>query len=212
MRIRNEQRGSFRLLVFSIVWLAAFQVFAVSSHAAKKFEKKECLDCHTKFAQKYLGMKDVHQVVKEKKCEECHIRHGIVPKLLLKETGTALCVKCHGKDKIGMGKKFVHTALKAGNCTQCHTPHASEGRKLLRVEGNAVCYTCHKKEAYEKKVVHKVLSEGGCLACHMSHSADEKNLLTKADPQLCLSCHDSGKASFKKAHGGYPVATKRCTT
>lgn len=49
------------------------------------FAQKDCLDCHKKFADQYFSMKNVHSVVKEKKCEGCHLRHGIVPKLLLKK-------------------------------------------------------------------------------------------------------------------------------
>ena len=92
-----------------------------------KFAKKECLDCHKKFADKYLGMKNVHAVVKEKNCEACHLRHGIVPKLLLKKNGNEVCFDCHTKEKIGLGKSNVHSVLKTGKCTVCHDPHASQG-------------------------------------------------------------------------------------
>ena len=51
---------------------------------AGKFARKQCLQCHTEFAAKYLAMQNVHAVVREKKCEDCHLRHGILPKLLLK--------------------------------------------------------------------------------------------------------------------------------
>ncbi|HYA94033.1 MAG TPA: cytochrome c3 family protein, partial [Thermodesulfobacteriota bacterium] len=94
------------------------------------FARKECLDCHKKFAEKYLAMKDVHSVVKEKKCEECHLRHGLVPKLLLKKEGNQICYPCHSKEKIGMNKPNVHTVLKKGKCVQCHNPHASQASYL----------------------------------------------------------------------------------
>src|SRR3990172_10101365 len=68
------------------------------------FQRKECLDCHAPFAKKYFSMKNVHPVVKEKKCEDCHLRHGIIPKLILKKEGNDLCFACHGKEKIGMNK------------------------------------------------------------------------------------------------------------
>ena len=82
----------------------------------KKFVGKNCLDCHKKFTDKYLAMKNVHSVVKEKKCEECHLRHGIVPKLILKKEGNDICYPCHSKEKIGLNKSNVHTALKRGKC------------------------------------------------------------------------------------------------
>src|SRR3972149_3129066 len=70
----------------------------------KKFVQKECLDCHKKFADKYMGMKNVHQVVKERKCEDCHLRHGLVPKLILKKEANEVCYTCHTKEKIGVNK------------------------------------------------------------------------------------------------------------
>src|SRR5574342_173765 len=73
--------------------------------------KKDCLDCHKKFADQYLGMKNVHSVVKEKKCESCHLRHGLLPKLLLKKPGNEVCYACHSREKIGLNRKNVHTVL-----------------------------------------------------------------------------------------------------
>ncbi len=142
-------------------------------------------------SDKYMSMKNVHQPVKDKKCEDCHLRHGIIPALILKINGNDLCLKCHTKEKIGLNKPNVHGALKTGLCTQCHNPHASNSPNLLQAEGNEACYQCHKRESFERKFVHKVLTTGGCRACHMAHSSDFKNLLTAADPKLCLGCHKS---------------------
>src|SRR4030043_813657 len=111
--------------------------------AGKKFVSKDCLDCHKKFADKYLVMKNVHPVVKERKCEDCHIRHGLVPKLILKKEGNEICYPCHSKDKVGTNKANVHTALKRGKCVECHNPHASQSSHLLKAEGNQACYQCH---------------------------------------------------------------------
>ena len=176
----------------------------------KRFVQRDCLDCHKKFAEKYFGMKYVHSIVKEKKCEDCHLRHGLVPKLILKKEGNEICYPCHSKEKIGMDKSTVHTALKRGRCSQCHNPHASQASHLLKTEGNEACFQCHKKENYEKKVVHKVGAKG-CTTCHSSHSSDQKDLLVKAEALLCLSCHDSGKEPFKKAHANYPVNQALCS-
>src|SRR5512146_652006 len=156
MSVKKTKYG-IPVLMLLVVVSACLLVSTVPSQGAMQFAQKECLDCHKKFADKYFGMKDVHPIVKEKKCEECHLRHGIVPKLLLKDAGNALCIKCHAKEKIGMNKANVHTALKTGQCTLCHNPHASQGSHLLQAEGNEMCYQCHKRELFEKKVVHQVL-------------------------------------------------------
>jgi predicted CXXCH cytochrome family protein len=114
-------------------------------------------------------------------------------------------VPCSGKDRDK--QKHVHTALK-GKCTTCHNPHACRApspagrgqRSMLPLPQRT--YTAGKWSTF--------LQKGGCSACHLAHSADEKNLLTKPQVALCQSCHDSGGASFKKAHGNYPVETKTC--
>jgi predicted CXXCH cytochrome family protein len=92
----------------------------------RRFVRKECLDCHKEFAEQYLTVKNVHPVVKERKCETCHLRHGMVPKLLLKKKGNEVCYECHSREDIGMNKPKVHTGLKKGKCTLCHNPHASQ--------------------------------------------------------------------------------------
>jgi predicted CXXCH cytochrome family protein len=214
MNLLHQKRKDFIFGTVLLFW--ALILFTAGAEAAQsglklgggaqsgpKFAKKDCLDCHKKFADKYMGMKNVHAVVKEKNCEGCHLRHGIVPKLLLKKDGNEVCFPCHSKEKIGLNKSNVHTVLKRGKCVTCHDPHASSAAHLLKKEGNEACY--------EKKVIHKVQSEKGCTACHAVHSSNEKNLLVKAATPLCLGCHDSGKASFKKSHGGYPVEKAACT-
>ncbi len=211
----DNMQKSRQLFIFGLVVLLGIFVSVFSTgtaRAERTFARKDCSDCHKKFNDKYGSMKYAHTMVKENKCEDCHLRHGIVPKLLLKKDGNQLCLGCHPGDKIGLTKAKVHTPLKGGKCTACHNPHASQGRYLLNSSGNEACYQCHKKEIFEKKVVHKVLLDKGCTACHLAHSSDQDNLLSKAEPKLCLDCHDAKGGAFKKAHGNYPVETKKCTT
>ena len=205
-----------RTLVFLGLILTLAGAAFLSSHGPswaqeRKFERKGCLDCHKKFSEKYLSLKNLHPGMKEGKCEDCHLRHGIVPKLLLKKDGNELCYSCHSKDKIGLNQPKVHTVLKTGKCTSCHNPHGSQGSHLLKAEGPEACYQCHKKEAYQQKVSHAVIQKDGCRACHRPHSSGEPDLLVKAKTPLCLSCHDPGKGPFRKAHGSYPVENSSCT-
>src|SRR6266498_5295243 len=139
---RGEEMTS-RLRGKGIIIGIAALLCAIVFHAAvgkveaqRQFARKDCLDCHTKFAGKYLGMKSVHAIVKDKKCEDCHLRHGVVPKLLLKKEGNELCYTCHAKEKLGMNLPNVHTALKTGQCTICHNPHAAPAANLLKAEGS----------------------------------------------------------------------------
>src|SRR6516225_11174739 len=82
----------------------------------RKLQSKSCIDCHGAFVQKLAPLKVLHPGVKEGNCESCHLRHGIVPKLLLKQEGNALCLSCHAKETIGLDKANVHSALKTGKC------------------------------------------------------------------------------------------------
>ena len=74
----------------------------------------DCLGCHKAFADKYMGMKNVHAVVKANTCDQCHLRHGLVAKRVMKKDGNDLCYSCHPKDKIGLSEAHVHTAVKTG--------------------------------------------------------------------------------------------------
>ena len=178
----------------------------------RKFQAKSCNECHAAFTQKVAPLPNQHPGVKNGQCETCHLRHGVVPKLILKEDGNALCLSCHSAAQIGLDQPHVHTALKNGQCIQCHDPHASKASHLLSGEGAEACYSCHARSDYEKKVVHAVLKSDGCRACHVTHSSSEPNLLAKPAGALCLSCHDPSRGNFKKAHAGYPVEKASCAT
>jgi len=205
---KNTYRGIFVLLLLC----ASLSFISCAAPERKPRVVKGCLDCHTTFAEKYMTRKNVHAVVKEQKCEVCHLRHGIVPKLILKKKNNDLCYTCHEKENMGMDRPVVHTAIKIGRCTACHDPHASTSVSLLKTEVGTICYQCHKREDYEKKVVHKVLQTENCATCHFSHASDEPNLLVKNEVGLCLSCHDSSTGNFRNAHGNYPVETSSCSS
>ena len=137
------------LLCCSIV----LSILALPADAKKrKFKQKECLDCHEEFIEEYLSMSNVHAVVEDRKCEDCHLRHGIVGKRLLKEEGNKLCHECHTIEDLKLDQPGVHTALKQGTCISCHNPHASNSPYLLSAEGDAVCFECHEQEDYTRSI------------------------------------------------------------
>ena len=98
---------------------------------ATGFRKKDCLDCHKKEAAAYQKLEYAHTAVKKGKCEDCHLRHGIVAKLLLKEPGNALCTKCHKRETLGLDKPNVHSVLRRGFCRDCHAAHRSNAPQPL---------------------------------------------------------------------------------
>jgi predicted CXXCH cytochrome family protein len=117
---------------------AAMLLFAVvalclpgGAGAAKRtFKQKGCLSCHEEFVQTELSKKTVHTAVKEEKCESCHLKHGIVPKLLLTKQGNDLCFQCHSAEALQLDQGKVHSALKWGKCVSCHDPPSARRRSM----------------------------------------------------------------------------------
>ena len=212
MRPQSRSRSNSGVILLALLAGVLFAgLSAPPAFAQKKVEKKSCLECHSKFVETVKSYASAHPGVREGKCEDCHLRHGLVPKLLLKKDGNALCESCHTKASIGLDKPQLHTPLKHAKCTVCHDPHGGPGAGLLKAQGAESCYQCHDRKPFEQAVVHAPLKSGGCAACHASHSADQPDLLLKPKAQLCAECHDAGKEPFRKAHEGYPVQNADCS-
>ena len=114
MRITTEFRPLARSLVPGLLAALLLQAaFSGTAAAAtpRKFEAKACVECHEAFAEVVLQQKVLHPGVKDNTCETCHIRHGLVGKLILQKDGNALCLGCHSKESIGLDQPKVHSAL-----------------------------------------------------------------------------------------------------
>ena len=103
----------FVLFIFGIL----FYTCAPEQSVRRGFEAKPCLDCHkttlNEFQKKY-----VHSPMAKRDCEACHLRHGKIAVLTLKEREERkLCYICHKQMALNMDKTAnVHTALKQGKC------------------------------------------------------------------------------------------------
>ena len=117
--------GSVRIAIFLVV-----AVFFAAGCQGPKIAKKGCVDCHAKEYGVYSEGR-LHRPVAEKKCEGCHIPHGLLGALKLKKQDPWLCYDCHEKDKDLLKKSFVHAPVKEGKCLECHNPHAADREKLL---------------------------------------------------------------------------------
>ena len=77
-----------RQLLMSIFVIAAASCFPTPASA------EECLDCH-ELASVSPGGTVVHPPFGDKDCGSCHADHGDQERLVLTETGNALCAQCH---------------------------------------------------------------------------------------------------------------------
>ena len=138
-----------RRTLIAFAALLAFAAVPAPASAQRGFKQKDCLECHKKFAEKYDGAKVVHSAVKQRKCEDCHLRHGIVPALVLKKQGSALCLSCHDKKTMGLEKPVVHAAMVGKGCVSCHDAHGSNNAHMTKAAGAQACYPCHDKKPFD---------------------------------------------------------------
>ncbi|HBH60728.1 MAG TPA: cytochrome C, partial [Nitrospiraceae bacterium] len=76
-------KRSLHLAVVIFLFMCAGIYVIACAPAQRKMVSKSCLECHTTFAEKHSNAKSVHTLVKQERCEDCHLRHGIVPRLIL---------------------------------------------------------------------------------------------------------------------------------
>jgi predicted CXXCH cytochrome family protein len=87
--------GSLAVLVLGVAALAALAVSCAPATSERSADvRRTCAQCHPdKVASYQTGF--VHQPVKETKCETCHLPHGLVGTLLMRQQPPALCLPCH---------------------------------------------------------------------------------------------------------------------
>ena len=191
---------------FSLIILAA--TLMLSGCMGTRIVRKSCSDCHQKEMLKYKEG-NLHKPLVDNNCEACHIPHGLIGALKLKEKDAKLCYQCHEKDRPRLEKAPLHTPLTQGICLKCHNPHSSKLKGLTRVSGNDLCYLCHAKGPFAKKTIHKAVADG-CDNCHNPHSSEHGyNLLEKGN-KLCEKCHDVNAVKFTDGHFNYKVAGTNC--
>jgi predicted CXXCH cytochrome family protein len=168
-------------LIFILFIFCLYYSCAPEPTVRKGFAPKPCLDCHKEKLDEFQK-KFVHSPMVKRDCEACHLRHGRLPVLTLKEKEERkLCFTCHAQMAQNMDKlSHVHTALKQGRCLPCHNPHASDNKFLLKKTGNDQCFTCHKDATFMRAKRHKPQSDN-CLICHAAHGSQYKDNLIKGN-------------------------------
>ncbi len=198
----------------------AFVMLATAAYGANDFRLKPgargelCLECHDDF-ENTLKNPFVHTPVKEGECTGCHSPHAANHEKLLADEGGKVCLECH-EGIIPEDAVSTHKVVVEAQCRKCHDPHGSKNPSNLVKPANELCVECHTakgKQIASVKFKHEPV-EKGCVNCHNPHGSPKADYLLKAEPPgLCASskCHATGKASFREAHVGYPVASARCT-
>ncbi len=172
-----------------------------------------CLDCHSDFKD-VLKKAFVHTPVKTKDCTGCHSPHASQHGKLLDADAATICARCHA-GLTPADAKSAHKPVVENKCQSCHDPHSSNTKFVLAKAGNDVCATCHQKlveGASSAKFKHAPVQQG-CATCHEAHASKVAPSLLKAEqPAACVRCHKMDGPLLVKKHGGYPVATTRCTS
>jgi predicted CXXCH cytochrome family protein len=121
-------------------------------------EGELCQSCHEPYTPKELGRLGarIHAPVARGECSACHEPHASRGKALLKDTGNALCRRCHDP------ARHSHALAPRGtsgfatvpadwprdgaqfSCTGCHRPHSSPTPRLFTRDRAELCKTCHK--------------------------------------------------------------------
>ena len=115
----------------------------------RRTTRRNCSDCHKDLSAQYQkGV--VHAPVKENNCAACHLPHGVLGSLLMRDYPPALCFRCHIDMKSQQSGLSVHKPVADGECDSCHNPHNSNYPALLEAAGNEVCFSCHEQEDFSR--------------------------------------------------------------
>lgn len=183
-------------------------VLAGSGVSLRKGGSAVCAGCHPDHATKpgtlHAGR------IGEAGCPDCHAAHGGSGKALLRETGSALCLRCHASidpARIG-GHPLEGRGVRKGGeiplpgCLECHPVHRS-GKDAAR--SVAACGSCHRFAGGNADAVgasHP--GEETCTTCHTFHAkAGEGGRAFRGKEiraeELCRGCHASRWAADVKA-------------
>jgi predicted CXXCH cytochrome family protein len=185
------RRGVFGLLLPLLLAVVALPAVAAA---------EACLECHDKAAIG-KGNRSVHPPFAEDDCTACHADHGDQERLMLLETGNALCEGCHDAGGADFARSHHNIRGTKASCLSCHDPHRSSEEHLFRpgrhrplsfgrcdpchrYDGRLnkptvkeLCLGCHGGEEFSRRFTHTPVGKGECLACHDPHGSPEPNLL-----------------------------------
>lgn len=112
---------------------------------------------------------------------------------MLKDSPSALCLRCHAEQRAQFTMPFRHKVLEGHlKCSDCHNPHGGFENKQLRLASgaDAACNKCHTDKQGPFVFEHSPVRVEGCSICHTPHGSNNPKLLTRSHTfQLCIECH-----------------------
>lgn len=191
-----------------------------------------CLDCHEDDWERFQKS-NMHDPVRKKRCDDCHMDHGQDDKLILLAYEGRLCSRCHEEKLSSFTDSHSGYDVRGSHCGQCHDPHSSVSKGLLYEvthepfedrscddchdsdDGkwpigkpiNDICSECH-DDQFEHSHLHGAIREQSCAGCHDPHTASEDMLLRDEMPALCYRCHNPKKYMLAFRHE--PLSDGQC--
>jgi DmsE family decaheme c-type cytochrome len=162
--------------------------FKSSSFLSVEQRNQPCLGCHQE--RERTGW---HAGAHERAglaCTDCHKVHVERDTVLVKNTDSEVCFRCH-KQQRGEFQKTSSHPVRFGRmgCSDCHNPHGSNGVALLnKPTVNQTCFNCHAEKRGPMLWEHAPVAED-CTLCHTAHGSVRAALLNKSPPLLCQQCH-----------------------
>ncbi len=145
-------------------------------------------------------------------CVSCHAPHGSGRRALVRLSGDALCLQCHGDKKPGQPLAAIllnspHGTYSAGKttCTGCHDFRPLQPGEIAR-DPNATCTTCHEGA--------RTHANQPCAACHDPHAttANLKLIRQRIENFFIRFLAFSGRDSFVDLDGQSDDLCTACHT
>lgn len=182
-------------------------VLAGSGVSLRKGGNALCSGCHPDHGAKRGSLHE--GAIGKAGCPDCHAAHGGTGKVLLRESGAALCRRCHasidpsktgGHPVEGRGGRKGEDAAFPG-CLSCHPVHRdgkAENRSVT------ICGSCHRFPGGKSDSETSHPEEGTCDLCHTFHarSGDGGKAFRGKEiraGELCVKCHPARWASDAEA-------------
>ena len=182
MRVRESVRVASALRTSLVVLVVLVLHGSGAAAEQRRFEKKNCIDCHKTFTEKLQPLKSLHPGVKDNDCESCHNTTSFA------------------------NATFDHSRV-TGNCMSCHNGTTATGKGAGHFVTSLDCNACHNTTRWSPTLAYRHASPNypdhgtrlECRACHSTNTQvatwpfaafkPDDHSLVERDYQPCFACH-----------------------